>query len=102
MPESKKKSRSKAEKKPNLDSLGAEMGTKPPQAVDFEEAVLGALLIEPSCVDEAMEELSPSCFYEPKHKMIYEAMVKLVNEHVAIDLLSVSQKLKEMNNLSRR
>ncbi len=99
MPESKKKSRSKAEKKPDLDYLGAEMGTKPPQAVDFEEAVLGALLIEPSCVDEAMEELSPSCFYEPKHKMIYEAMVKLVNEHVAIDLLSVSQKLKEMDNL---
>ena len=98
MPEPKKSSRSK-EKKVNLDTLGLEMGNKPPQAVDFEEAVLGALLIEPSCVDEAMEELTPSCFYEPKHRMIYEAMVELVNEHVAIDLLSVSQKLLQKKNL---
>ena len=82
-----------------MDTLGLEMGNKPPQALDFEEAVLGALLIEPSCVDEAMEELTPSCFYDPKHKMIFEAMQKLVNEHVALDLLSVSQKLHELGNL---
>ena len=82
-----------------MDTLGLEMGNKPPQALDFEEAVLGALLIEPSCVDEAMEELTPSCFYDPKHKMIFEAMVSLVNEHVALDLLSVSQKLHERGQL---
>ncbi len=41
----------------NLDNLGLEMGNKPPQALDVEEAVLGALLIEPNCVDEAMGEL---------------------------------------------
>ena len=99
MPDPKRSSRSKADKKVNLDTLGLEMGNKPPQAVDFEEAVLGALLIEPTCVDEAMEELSPDCFYEPKHRMIFEAMVALVNEHVAIDLLSVSQKLQERKNL---
>ncbi|MBP5741043.1 MAG: replicative DNA helicase, partial [Bacteroidales bacterium] len=83
----------------NLDTIGLEMGNRPPQALDFEEAVLGALLVEPSCVDEAMEELSPSCFYDPKHRMIYEAMISLVNEHVALDLLSVSQKLLSMGNL---
>ena len=99
MAEPRRSSRSKTDKKVNLDTLGLEMGNKPPQAVDFEEAVLGALLIEPTCVDEAMEELTPDCFYEPKHRMIYEAMVALVNEHVAIDLLSVSQKLQEKKNL---
>ena len=83
----------------NLDVLGLEMGNKPPQALDFEEAVLGALLIEPSCVDEAMEELTPSCFYDPKHRVIFEAMVSLVGEHVALDLLSVSQKLRERGQL---
>ena len=41
----------------NLDTLGLEMGNKPPQALDVEEAVLGALLIEPNCIDEAMDEL---------------------------------------------
>lgn len=99
MPEQRKTSRSRQDRKVNYETLGVEMGNKPPQAVDFEEAVLGALLIEPGCVDEAMEELTPSCFYEPKHKMIYEAMVALVNEHVAIDLLSVSQKLQAQKHL---
>ena len=98
MPDAKRNPRRKSQDV-NLDTLGLEMGNKPPQALDFEEAVLGALLIEPSCVDEAMEELTPSCFYDPKHKMIFEAMVSLVNEHVALDLLSVSQKLHERGQL---
>ena len=83
----------------NLDTLGLEMGNKPPQALDVEEAVLGALLIEPNCIDEAMDELSPNCFYSEKHRMIFEAMRSLTNEHVALDLLSVSQKLKTNGNL---
>lgn len=101
MPELKRNSRSKTERKPVLEDIGREMGNgnKPPQALDLEEAVLGALLIEPSCVDEAMEELSANCFYDPKHRMIYEAMVALVNEHVSIDLLSVSHKLQEQKTL---
>ena len=83
----------------NLDTLGLEMGNRPPQALDVEEAVLGALLIEPNCVDEAMGELTPNCFYSEKHRMIYEAMRTLVNEHAALDLLSVSQKLKDTGKL---
>ena len=55
------KKRSVRRKNPgvNLDTLGLEMGNRPPQALDVEEAVLGALLIEPNCIDEAMDELSP-------------------------------------------
>ena len=83
----------------NLDTLGLEMGNRPPQALDVEEAVLGALLIEPNCIDEAMDELTPGCFYSEKHRMIFDAMRSLVNEHVALDLLSVSQRLKSMGNL---
>ena len=83
----------------NLDTLGLEMGNKPPQALDVEEAVLGALLIEPNCIDEAMDELVPSCFYGEKHKMVFEAMRALRAESVALDLLSVSQKLKSQGNL---
>ena len=45
--DSRKRSRRKADE-PNLDTLGLEMGNKPPQALDVEEAVLGALLIEPN------------------------------------------------------
>ena len=71
MPE-KRSSAGRKEQAVNLDTLGLEMGNKPPQALDVEEAVLGAMLIEPSTIDEAMEELSPDCFYDPRHKMIFE------------------------------
>jgi len=83
----------------NLESLGLEMGNKPPQAPEAEEAVLGAMLLEPTCVDEAMEELEPSCFYNPRHKMVFEAMSRLVIEHIAVDYITVSNKLKELGNL---
>ena len=58
----------------NLDTLGLEVGNKPPQALDVEEAVLGALLIEPNCVDDTIDELTPNCFYGEKHRMVFEAM----------------------------
>ena len=80
----------------NLETL---MGNKPPQALDVEEAVLGAMLVEPATIDESMEELSASCFYDPQHRMIFEAMSELVNEHVSIDLVTVSEKLRSKGNL---
>ena len=83
----------------NLDTLGLEMGKKPPQALDVEEAVIGALLVEPSCVDEAVEELVPSCFYDEKNRMLFDAITKLVNEHEPVDIYSVSTKLRQLGNL---
>ena len=96
--EGKKRSVRRKNPEVNLDTLGLEMGNRPPQALDVEEAVLGALLIEPNCIDEAMDELAPNCFYSEKHRMIFEAMRSLTNEHVVLDLLSVSQKLKSLGN----
>ncbi len=75
------------------------MGNKPPQALEVEEAVLGAMLIEPSSVDTALEELTVSCFYDPRHRMIFEAMNVLVNEHVSVDIVTVSAKLRAKGNL---
>ena len=88
-----------AKKKENLDNIGLEMGNKPPQALDVEEAVLGAMLLEPSCVDQAMEELNSNCFYDPKHRMIFDAVTSLVTEHTAVDIITCSAKLKEQGNL---
>ena len=83
----------------NLDTLGNEMGNKPPQAIEVEEAVLGAMLLEPECVDLAMEELTPSCFYDPKHRMIFEAMSSLVTEHTSVDIITVGNRLKSDGRL---
>ena len=57
------------------------------------------MLIEPSSVDMALEELSSSCFYDPRHRMIYEAMSELVNGHTPVDIVTVSAKLREKGNL---
>lgn len=99
MPEQKQRYTRKKDQQVDLDNLGLELGNKPPQALDVEEAVLGAMLLEPSCVDEAMEELTPSSFYDQKHRMIFEAMSSLVNEHTSVDIITVSTKLKETGNL---
>ena len=83
----------------DLDKIGLEIGNKPPQALDVEEAVLGAMLLEPECVDQAMEDLSASCFYDPKHRMIFEAMSALVSEHTSVDIITVSTKLRQLSRL---
>ena len=84
----------------SLDTLGAEVvGKTPPQALEVEEAVLGAMLLEQNCVDVAMEDLSASCFYDPRHRMVFEAMCILVNEHSSVDLITVSSKLKQLGKL---
>ncbi|MBQ0144316.1 MAG: replicative DNA helicase [Bacteroidales bacterium] len=99
MPDQPSKSSRKKAQAVNLDTLGLEMGNKPPQALDVEEAVLGAMLIEPSSVDMTLEELTAACFYDPKHRMIFEAMSELVNEHVSVDIITVSTKLRAKGNL---
>ena len=99
MADQKPRNTRKRDSQANLESIGLELGNKPPQAVDVEEAVLGAMLLEPSCVDQALEELTPSCFYDPKHRMIFEAMSLLVTDHTSVDIITVSAKLKETGNL---
>ena len=88
-----------AEPKTRTNYTELEMGNKPPQALDVEKAVLGAMLLEQSCVDQAAEELTPQCFYDPRHRMIFEAMLKLLSEHSPIDIVTVSAKLKALGNL---
>jgi len=76
-----------------------EMGNKPPQAIDVEEAVIGAMLIEPNCVDDALGELSETCFYSPRLRIIFNAIRTLVDNHISADVLTVTQQLKKDGNL---
>ena len=55
----------------NLEMMGLEAGRKPPQAVDIEEAVLGALLLEPTAIADVMDVLSPECFYKEANRKIF-------------------------------
>ena len=82
-----------------IETLGLEIGNRPPQAIEAEEAVLGAMLLEPTIVDSSMAELSKACFYDQKNQMIFEAMSSLVTEHTPVDIITVSERLKTLGNL---
>lgn len=71
-----------------------ELGKIPPQAIDLEQAVLGAMMLEKNAVTEVIDILKPQSFYDPKHQFIYGAIQELFGTSNPIDLLTVSNKLK--------
>lgn len=65
-----------------------------PQNIDAEEAILGAILVSPTCMNKIAEQLKPESFYKPAHRYIYEAMLQLYNTgDNRIDIVSVSDTL---------
>ena len=79
--------------------INLEKGKLPPQVLDLEEAVLGAMMIDKKGVDEVIDLLQPDAFYKEGHKYIYEAIIALFNDSQPIDLLTVSAQLKKMAKL---
>ena len=74
--------------------INLEKGKLPPQAIDLEEAVLGAMMIDKKGVDEVIDILQPDAFYKEAHKHIFEAIVTLFNDTQPIDLLTVKKRSK--------
>lgn len=81
--------------------INLEKGKLPPQALDLEEAVLGAMMIDKKGVDEVIDILQPDAFYKEAHKFIFEAVVQLFNDTQPIDLLTVSAQLKKNGKLDQ-
>ncbi|NNM18722.1 MAG: replicative DNA helicase, partial [Croceitalea sp.] len=79
--------------------ISLERGKIPPQAVDLEEVVLGAMMIDKKGVDEVIDILHPSAFYKDAHRHIYEAIFKLFESSEPVDLLTVSAQLKKEGHL---
>ena len=75
------------------------VGKIPPQALDMEEAVLSALLVDGKGVYEVMEILFTEAFYKDSHKLIFECIQDLFRNNQPIDLLTVSQGLRKMGKL---
>ena len=72
-------------------------GRMPPQAVEFEEAILGALMLDKHCIDKCTD-LTPDMFYMEQHRFIYQSILDLLSKNQPIDLLSVSHNLQESGN----
>lgn len=87
-------------KRSNLINL--EKGKIPPQAIDLEKAILGACLIEKSAFAEAAEIIgAEKCFYKEAHQMIYDAMLEMFRDSEPVDILTISNKLKTLNQLDQ-
>ncbi|MDR3246571.1 MAG: replicative DNA helicase [Prevotellaceae bacterium] len=76
-----------------------ELGKRPPQAVDMEEAVLGALMIENNAVVDIQGLLAPESFYLETHQKIYKSIIDLAGRHEVIDIYTVAAELKKTDNL---
>ena len=71
----------------------------PPQTLETEKALLGALLIRPEGMLESSDVLSPDAFYAEKHRIIYRAMLALYIKNEPVDIESVRAKLQDGNHL---
>jgi len=74
-------------------------GLIPPQAVELEGAVLGAILIDPESYHTVADLLFPDLFYDPKNAVICEAICRLTNNGHPVDILTTCQELKRMSKL---
>ena len=79
--------------------ISLQQGKIPPQAIELEEAVLGAMLIDKKGVDEVIDILQPEAFYKTSHQYIFNSIYKLFHDSQPIDLLTVSSALKKESKL---
>lgn len=76
-----------------------EKGRVPPQAVEFEEAILGAILIDNSAINQVIDILSPSSFYKDEHSLIFAAIKELFGDSQPVDILTVANHLRKQGEL---
>lgn len=80
---------------------GPEYGKLPPQAVDLEEAVLGALMLDKEALTDVIDVLKKESFYKEDHQLIFKAILDLFEKSEPIDILTVTQELKKAGNLEQ-
>jgi replicative DNA helicase len=80
-------------------SLATRLGKLPPQAIELEEAVLGALMLERDAISIVIEILEAESFYKDEHKLIYGAIRSLFEKSQPIDILTVTNELRAQGKL---
>jgi replicative DNA helicase len=76
-----------------------EHGKVQPQAVDLEEAVLGAIMLEKDALTSVIDILKPEVFYKDQHQTIYKAIISLFAKSEPVDILTVTSELKKAGDL---
>jgi replicative DNA helicase len=75
-------------------------GKLPPQAIEIEEAILGALLLDKNSIDKVTGIIKPESFYKESHKVIYNSILDLYLRNEPIDILTVTNDLRKKEKLN--
>jgi len=99
-PESFKETLQRSQRKGNSQNKELqELGKVPPQALDLEEAVLGALMLEKDAISVVVDILNSESFYSDINKEIYTAIINLFDNSQPIDILTVTNELRNQGKL---
>ncbi|MCX8033698.1 MAG: replicative DNA helicase [Thermodesulfovibrio sp.] len=82
-----------------LKSIETSIDRLPPQSLEAEQAVLGAIILEGESITKAIEILSPEDFYREAHRKIYNSMLELFNKNEPIDLITITEHLRDKGEL---
>jgi replicative DNA helicase len=82
-----------------VQEIMQDVGKIPPQAIELEEAVLGAIMLEKDAMISVIDILKVDAFYKDTHRTIFEAAISLSMNHQPIDLLTVTEELKKVGKL---
>ena len=74
-------------------------GKVPPQNIDAEMSLLGAILIDDEVIADASEQVDARDFYDKRHGLIYAAVIRLYEKHKPVDLLTLTDELKKKEQL---
>ena len=83
----------------NTPNIAAQGGKLPPQAIDIEQVVLGAMMLEKEAVNDTIDILHEQSFYDPKHQYIFKVIKELFATTKPIDLVTVTSKLQKNGEL---
>ena len=85
--------------RPVVRDISESLGKLPPQALDLEEAILGALMLEKNALTAVIEFLRPEHFYSEQHQQIYQAIVDLFKNSEPVDMRTVVAQLRKVGKL---
>src|SRR2546427_7752750 len=73
----------------------------PPQNLEAEQSVLGAILLDNPALNKALEILAPGDFYKDAHRRIFSAVLDLNERNEVIDLITITEHLRQKNELEQ-
>ena len=73
----------------------------PPQNIEAEQSVLGAMLIKKEAITQAQELLRPDDFYREAHRIVFETMLELAGDNEAVDLVTLTEALRKKEMLEK-